>query len=295
MKKIIATVLAMVMALALCTTAFAADSYKVVDLSNNTSTTYTTISTGKVSDTTTGGIVTKAGYDYYLVNSTYYAPAASGFATHRIYTNGKNPVDVIELGNSLVDVTLVLATYNVKDTAVNCGDETAKNTDASVFKITNVAADVDACYTDDSANTNWAILNGKLLKVNDAAVKATYVETKAHDFSVVANNVYTAGKLTSVKCKNCDVTAIYAKTIPAGYESVARAARNGEVYGSNNAASTYEEGFWYLSSGKAADNTNTNGGKDSPKTFDAGIAMYVGMALTSVAGSAVVIGKKKEF
>ena len=35
--------------------------------------------------------------------------------------------------------------------------------------------------------------------------------------------------------------------------------------------------------------------KPSPKTFDAGIAMYVGMALTSVAGSAVVIGKKKEF
>ena len=35
--------------------------------------------------------------------------------------------------------------------------------------------------------------------------------------------------------------------------------------------------------------TDTN---KSPKTFDAGIAMYVGMALTSVA---VVIGKKKEF
>lgn len=33
----------------------------------------------------------------------------------------------------------------------------------------------------------------------------------------------------------------------------------------------------------------------SPKTFDAGVALYVGMALTSVAGSAVVIGKKKEF
>ena len=38
--------------------------------------------------------------------------------------------------------------------------------------------------------------------------------------------------------------------------------------------------------------TDTN---KSPKTFDAGIAMYVGMALTSVAGSALVIGKKKEF
>ena len=38
-----------------------------------------------------------------------------------------------------------------------------------------------------------------------------------------------------------------------------------------------------------------SGGKGSPKTFDAGIAMYAGMALMSVAGSAVVIGKKKEF
>ena len=33
----------------------------------------------------------------------------------------------------------------------------------------------------------------------------------------------------------------------------------------------------------------------SAKTFDAGIAMYVGMSLLSVAGGAVVIGKKKEF
>ena len=29
--------------------------------------------------------------------------------------------------------------------------------------------------------------------------------------------------------------------------------------------------------------------------FDAGVAMYVGLSLMSVAGSAVVIGKKKEF
>ena len=50
---------------------------------------------------------------------------------------------------------------------------------------------------------------------------------------------------------------------------------------------------WYVATAKTADTTtDTN---KSPKTFDAGIAMYVGMALTSVAGSAVVIGKKKEF
>ena len=54
------------------------------------------------------------------------------------------------------------------------------------------------------------------------------------------------------------------------------------------------DGYYYVLTEKAASTTpNTN--KPSPKTFDAGIAMYVGMALTSVAGSAVVIGKKKEF
>ena len=34
---------------------------------------------------------------------------------------------------------------------------------------------------------------------------------------------------------------------------------------------------------------------ESAKTFDAGIALYAGMALMSVTGSAIVIGKKKEF
>ena len=45
--------------------------------------------------------------------------------------------------------------------------------------------------------------------------------------------------------------------------------------------------------GQKADDTKK--GVDSAKTFDAGVAMYVGMSLLSVAGGAVVIGKKKEF
>ena len=52
-------------------------------------------------------------------------------------------------------------------------------------------------------------------------------------------------------------------------------------------------GDWYV----VGDNTKTpdKTGVDSAKTFDAGVAMYVGMSLLSVAGGAVVIGKKKEF
>lgn len=33
----------------------------------------------------------------------------------------------------------------------------------------------------------------------------------------------------------------------------------------------------------------------SPKTFDAGVTLFVGMAIAAAAGSAVVIGKKKDF
>ena len=58
---------------------------------------------------------------------------------------------------------------------------------------------------------------------------------------------------------------------------------------------------WHNHKGNGTNNGTNNGANgtggaaQSPKTFDAGVAMYAGMALMSVAGSAVVIGKKKEF
>lgn len=49
-------------------------------------------------------------------------------------------------------------------------------------------------------------------------------------------------------------------------------------------------------SGSTATDTTKNDGKkvESGKTFDAGIAMYVGLSVLSVTGGALVIGKKKE-
>ena len=61
--------------------------------------------------------------------------------------------------------------------------------------------------------------------------------------------------------------------VPAGYKAV--------------------EGNWYVIGEATA--TKPAEGVTSAKTFDAGVAMYVGMSLLSVAGGAVVIGKKKEF
>ena len=54
--------------------------------------------------------------------------------------------------------------------------------------------------------------------------------------------------------------------------------------------STSSGGYYYY---QPTTDTKTDGTKGSPKTFDAGIALYVGMALTSAAGVAFV-GKKRE-
>ena len=73
----------------------------------------------------------------------------------------------------------------------------------------------------------------------------------------------------------------------------------------------FEDGVWTLadaeknvlnittncSTSGGGTTTPDNGGKkvESGKTFDAGIAMYVGLSILSVTGGALVIGKKKEF
>ena len=55
------------------------------------------------------------------------------------------------------------------------------------------------------------------------------------------------------------------------------------------------EHYWTTDKDNGTKADDTKKGVDSAKTFDAGVAMYVGMSLLSVAGGAVVIGKKKEF
>ena len=52
---------------------------------------------------------------------------------------------------------------------------------------------------------------------------------------------------------------------------------------------------YYYNSGTTTDTDNADEDKKgSPKTFDAGVGVYVGMAVLSVCGSAVVLGKKRK-
>ena len=66
---------------------------------------------------------------------------------------------------------------------------------------------------------------------------------------------------------------------------------NGKQQNADGSVSTPSSGGYYYY--QPTTDTKTDNTKGSPKTFDAGIALYVGMALTSAAGVAFV-GKKRE-
>ena len=274
MKKIIATVLAMVMALALCTTAFAAEQkYDFYDAKTGSN----------------EGLAKEAFLEYHKAVTTgersiaYYTVKDSTSVTSKLVECAAADADYIVKYAGTEKVAMYMAktngTYNYEgklytDFGKNCGQYN---------KDTNVYADTVKFYTAvvdkkdtvklfaaQTGGNTFLLVDGVVVEVKDLGELSAVVEQ--HTW------VIDRAKMTA-KCSTCGATAkLYEKAseVPAGatYENVA-----GGLFLVVDKTAT-----------KPADGTNK-----SPKTFDAGIAMYVGMALTSVAGSALVIGKKKEF
>ena len=276
MKKIIATVLAMVMALALCCTAFAA----------------TTVQAKAYRDTSAKDAVKKP------VTATFYAATAAKLDKDGKQTNTANVayyvVNDVEyvVVSSLADADLVLygdadATsvmlYLAKATVHYTGTGTEfKNFgkkcgqfdydfDSTKTYYTSNHKDDKALYVADDNGAVSLMVGGKLVSVTLVAADAT--KTVEHTAIPTVKD----GKVVGYTCSVCNLAAVKA----ANYASIP----DGAQYVLNGTD------YWYFPVAASS----TTGSNSSPKTFDAGIAMYVGMALTSVAGSAVVIGKKKEF
>ena len=283
MKKIIATVLAMVMALALCTVAFAdVQKYDFYDATTGEKVanfqglelTYV-----KAKTTSTGANDPKsiAHYTVTVNGQTHsYVETSAADADYILKYAGKSTV-------------AMYVTYSANDAIYNYDGKVYDNfgTTCGQFKkdANKYSADTKF-YTavvddDDNVDLFYADKNGNVtLLVDGALVKVTKVGTTGQHLSdVVVQHLWVLDRVNkTAKCTTCGATAkLYEKAseIPAGatYDTVAG-------------------GLFLVVDTKTTPSTDTN---KSPKTFDAGIAMYVGMALTSVAGSAVVIGKKKEF
>ncbi len=292
MKKIIATVLAMVMALALCTVAFADssttttnavtttvsanDKYNVRALDSNDKLdtvvkSYTTMVTKTVTE---DGKTTKTYIPaYYTLDdngTTLYAyECVEDVANGRIFKDAKFVTYV-----AVVDSADAVTDYLDAATAVKEGDGCA-DYEADGFKVDDTvyaAADVNT----EVENPMLVMVDGKLAVLDADKV----IDKNGHTWDKVT--YATDGTPKAITCKTCKKTFdMVAQNKLGSYSGET------EEYEVNNVVYLIKLGTETPSTG--------SGTTTSPKTFDAGIAMYVGMALTSVAGSAVVIGKKKEF
>ena len=258
MKKIIATVLAMVMALALCTTAFAATTYKVGanEVVEKTTANYVT----RYVDKTTGDVyVTDAnGNQTLIINdvaSEIKLSVAAAENNYGKYTVTAKAVEAPEVADQ------------------KCGD--VINEDLFVANGTYYAATE---YDADDTKMVWLNVDGSIVCAH--AYTLTKDDIVAHTLAAVYSD---DGKVVGFTCSKCDANLSFTKNL-------SEALKSGKIYDTKVVGETT-----YYVMYAAASTTPSTGNTTSPKTFDAGIAMYVGMALTSVAGSAVVIGKKKEF
>ena len=287
MKKIIATVLAMVMALALCTTAFAASKYVLYDEDKKS----------------TDIMVTKTDASSKNKTTLYYTYVDENDATHYLvpadksnydgYVEGNYVKEVIADGDTIDNFISYADGKLVKMTAKS-GEKVERNCTTSVFD-TDVYFDKDnAAFVkvEDGNGTYNMLYNGVILSVDDVTdeiAEGSHLWIKGDK---VDDGIY------NVKCASCGATAVAYETLKlAGTKTVVKYDQAKGIATANDMEKNWEgdllDSDWYVTTSASTD-TKTDGNK-SPKTFDAGIAMYVGMALTSVAGSAVVIGKKKEF
>lgn len=285
MKKIIATVLAMVMALALCVTAFAATTENVVDskgyaLKDMNNNPYTISKDSKITivkkdaEKVTVGNETTTTYfaDKYVIDGVYYYACDPSIAEYKLIKDGK----VVTLS------TKAILANGIKDVVSKTIEaKAAKDQTCGDYKV-DVYVIGDKAYAVDAKGSNVAMLNG-LAVIYGAEQTAIPHDVDWTKKDATATPSYNAkGEVVSVKCA-CGTSFEVVKKVASTY--------TGDVQKIVDKGVTY----YVLLGNKttaAGTTTTTNG---SPKTFDAGIAMYAGMALMSVAGSAVVIGKKKEF
>ena len=314
MKKIVALVLALALALSLCTVAMAktttnkgttatvsydkATLYELgdtkgddmVEVAPNASFTSIskTVTTEKIDNDTV-----------YYVADRYAMTLDTGVETMSVVT--KDYADYM-LKLDGVKVYLInepeIKTSKVFTKAVEAADEVAcgvyvtKSVDGT--ETTDVFVDADGDAFVDGAG-KWGYYNGTFVTYGDPAYLKAHVLTFDKYGTYKLNSDNKKVPLT-VRCSECEKSFDVVKSgkldkewkVNVNYQAV-----------NNNTDIEYNFGktqyYAVLNSVVGGSTATTTTTVDSSKTFDAGVAMYVGLSLMSVAGSAVVIGKKKEF
>ena len=307
MKKIVALVLSVVTVLSLCTVAFA---YKQDDL---------------LYDSMTGG---KSEYVYKYHEATKYEAGKKynelAWLDAYAYTYDSKTGDVT-IGNFvksyfigdkddkvLYDEGNQVATITRGDEIKNAADVryeyTAEAVEKSTWTCTTDKYDAGYKYVDAKGNTKYA-KDAKSTDNNTFNVLVgTEIKTVVAQTAIPGQHVLVIPKngpkeldvgVYEGYCAACHKTLKYATTNISGagalydLDTAAWLVKNGTV-AIPNGYKLIDTPVYVVGENTTKDDAKKDG-IDSAKTFDAGVAMYVGMSLLSVAGGAVVIGKKKEF
>ena len=155
--------------------------------------------------------------------------------------------------------------------------DAAATENRAVLNIANGNFEITGIQTLFSGVANEALKEAKIevsggtfsTDVKEYLAEGKILQKNGDTYTAVTNGAITSGTYTSEP------------TVPSGYK-----------------ATKNDDGTWTVSKVsyyyyQPTTDTKTTDTKGSPKTFDAGIALYVGMALTSAAGVAFV-GKKRE-
>ena len=299
MKKIVALVLSLVMVLGLATTAMAAGTataivgdYEFALTTDTTATRYDIDAFNKVSSVTPvdkneNGIYDEVGdvqgeIAYYTV----FSGAYSGGTWNYVQVNTIDDADVIVyVEGALVPYMYLAALPNntpvyktgaveFKDFGTSCGQ--FKYVDYDAAETYYVLG--DDVYVADIFGAENLMVGGKFVQATKITASGKWV---AHTPVYAQND---KGVVTGVTCAKCTDIGVIVANYAALPLDVKLAKTATLLPGSNS-----KYFYWVETAETPVVDTDK---VESAQTFDAGIAMYVGMSVMAAAGSAVVLKKK---
>ena len=288
MKKIVALVLSLVMVLGLATVAFGASTTnyndKDVTLTDAQGAVITVEDCAVVKYEKSTSTSTVDGKTVTTIVPAYYEIAKVS-PTYKYVEVDKS------LAKYLMKIEDVGSVYVAEMTAVptvNAADVATAYTAPELAACGVVGSGYQAFYIVDGKYYAAAVDGAKtgLVDGNYVRMAATKTDAKGHDWANATAKSYDAATsfITSVECDDCDAVVNVYKT--AG-------TFDGKTYVkiTEGVAANY-----YFVAGEAANTPvvapEASDKVESAETFDAGIAMYVGMSVMAAAGSAVVLKKK---